>query len=55
MLKEIRSECFIALGELNKAATHLRATTKLRNDNTAGFYKLSNIYYQMGEAEDALL
>jgi len=37
-----------------KAASDIRPTTKLRNDNTAGYFKLSNLYYDMGEADESL-
>uniref|UniRef100_A0A0L8H4S7 Uncharacterized protein n=1 Tax=Octopus bimaculoides TaxID=37653 RepID=A0A0L8H4S7_OCTBM len=53
-LKEIRSECYIALGDLLKAIHDIRPTTKLRNDNTAAFLKLSLLHYQLGEADDSL-
>lgn len=29
-------------------------TTKLINDNTEAFYRISNLYYSMGEEEDSL-
>ncbi len=31
-----------------------RASTKLRSDDTAGFFRLSELHYQLGEAEEAL-
>lgn len=53
-LRELRAECYIAQGDLFKAAGDIRPTTKLRNDNTAGYFKLSNLHYQMGEADESL-
>jgi len=53
-LREIRAECYIAQGDLFKAVGDIRPTTKLRNDNTAGYFKLSNLYYEMGDAEESL-
>ena len=29
-------------------------TTKLVNDNTEAFYRISQLYYQLGEEEDSL-
>lgn len=31
-----------------------RPTTKLINDNTEGYLKMSQLHYEMGEIEDAL-
>ncbi|KAL4220081.1 DnaJ subfamily C member 3 [Mactra antiquata] len=53
-LREIRAECYIAQGDLVKAVSDIRPTTKLRNDNTAGYFKLSNLYYEMGDADESL-
>ena len=52
--RELRTECFIQLGELGKAISDLKATSKLRNDNTQAFYTLSTIYYSMGDHEMSL-
>ena len=53
-LRELRAECYIAQGDYFKAIGDIRTTTKLINDNTAGFMKLSKLYYAMGEAEESL-
>ncbi len=53
-LRELRAECYIAQGDYFKAIGDIRPTTKLRSDNTAGYYKLSTLYYEMGEAQDSL-
>ena len=31
-----------------------RMTTKLINDNTEAFYRISQLYYRLGEEEDSL-
>ena len=31
-----------------------RMTTKLVNDNTEAFYRISHLYYRLGEEEDSL-
>ncbi|KAL7977683.1 hypothetical protein Chor_009632 [Crotalus horridus] len=41
--KELRSECYLHLGDYNKAIMDLKPTTKLRNDNRAAFLKLSKL------------
>lgn len=53
-LHELRAECYIQLGELAKAVHDLQPTTKLRNDNTAAHYKISQLLYQMGDADESL-
>lgn len=52
--KELRSECYLFLGDFNKAILDLKPTTKLRNDNRAAFLKLSKLYYNLGEHEESL-
>lgn len=42
------------VGESFKAIGDIKSTTKLVTDNTEGFLKISNMYYQLGEAEDSL-
>ncbi|KAI0233647.1 DnaJ-like subfamily C member 3 [Lamellibrachia satsuma] len=53
-LREMRAECYIAQGDYFRAVGDIRPTTKLRNDNTDGYYKLSTLYYMMGEADESL-
>jgi DnaJ family protein C protein 3 len=53
-LRELRAECYINQGDLFKAVSDLRPTTKLRPDNTAGYYKISLLQYDMGEADESL-
>uniref|UniRef100_A0A8C2I4R3 DnaJ homolog subfamily C member 3 n=1 Tax=Cyprinus carpio TaxID=7962 RepID=A0A8C2I4R3_CYPCA len=52
--REMRAECFIQLGEMGKAISDLKATSKLKSDNTQAFYKLSTIYYNLGDHEMSL-
>uniref|UniRef100_A0A4W6FWZ5 DnaJ homolog subfamily C member 3 n=1 Tax=Lates calcarifer TaxID=8187 RepID=A0A4W6FWZ5_LATCA len=49
-----RLECFIQIGEMGKAISDLKAASKLKNDNTQAFYKLSTIYYNLGDHEMSL-
>ncbi|XP_028655384.2 dnaJ homolog subfamily C member 3a isoform X1 [Erpetoichthys calabaricus] len=53
-LREHRADCFISLGELGKAIGDLKAASKLKNDNTQAFLKVSKIYYQLGDHEMSL-
>lgn len=53
-LHELRAECYIQLGELSKAVHDLRPTTKLRSDNTAAHYKISQLLYDIGDADESL-
>lgn len=50
----MRAECFVQLGEMGKAISDLKAASKLKNDNTPAFYKLSTIYYNLGDHEMSL-
>ncbi|NXA39874.1 DNJC3 protein, partial [Eudromia elegans] len=53
-LRELRAECYIKEGEPSKAISDLKAAAKLKNDNTEAFYKISQIYYQLGDHELSL-
>uniref|UniRef100_A0A5F4VSE1 DnaJ homolog subfamily C member 3 n=1 Tax=Callithrix jacchus TaxID=9483 RepID=A0A5F4VSE1_CALJA len=53
-LRELRAECFIKEGEPRKAISDLKAASKLKNDNTEAFYKISILYYQLGDHELSL-
>jgi len=55
MLREMRSECYLSVGEHSKAISDLKAATKLMSDNTDAFMKLSKLYYLLGEPEDSLI
>ncbi|BES97924.1 DnaJ domain [Nesidiocoris tenuis] len=53
-LRELRSQCYVALNDPLSAILDLRSTTKLQSDNTDGFYKLSILHYQLGQAHESL-
>lgn len=53
-LREMRAEGFIQLGDLVKAISDIKPTTKLRSDNTEAYLKLSSLHYELGEAEESL-
>ncbi|KAM8975157.1 dnaJ homolog subfamily C member 3 [Pelodytes ibericus] len=53
-IRELRAECYINQGEQGKAISDLKAASKLKNDNTGAFYKVSRIYYQLGDHEMSL-
>ncbi|KAG7282917.1 hypothetical protein CRUP_018417 [Coryphaenoides rupestris] len=52
--REMRAECFIQMGEMGKAISDLKATSKLKSDNTKAFLQLSTIYYHLGDHEMSL-
>ncbi|XP_075446961.1 dnaJ homolog subfamily C member 3 isoform X2 [Ascaphus truei] len=53
-IREMRADCYINQGEPGKAISDLKAASKLKNDNTDAFYKVSRIYYQLGDHEMSL-
>ncbi|XP_031548748.1 dnaJ homolog subfamily C member 3-like [Actinia tenebrosa] len=53
-LRLMRAECYERLGDLVKAISDIKPTTKLINDNTQGYLRMSQLHYEMGELEDAL-
>merc|ERR1711971_353184 len=54
-LRELRSECYLGLGNVIHAISDIRTVTKLTSDNTAAYFKLANLHYQIGEAEESLV
>jgi len=50
----MRSNAYEKLGDIVNAISDLRATTKMRSDNTEGYLKLSKLHYDLGEAEESL-
>lgn len=54
-LRELRSEAYLGLGNVPHAISDIRSVTKLTLDNTAGFYKLASLHYQLGESEESLM
>ncbi|KAJ6660879.1 hypothetical protein lerEdw1_017036 [Lerista edwardsae] len=53
-LRELRAESYIREGEPGKAIGDLKAAAKLRSDNPEAFYRISTIYYQLGDHELSL-
>ncbi|XP_078258952.1 dnaJ homolog subfamily C [Rhinoraja longicauda] len=53
-LRELRAECYIQLDESGKAISDLKAASKLKYDNTDAFYRISIIYYHLGDHELSL-
>ncbi|XP_046851742.1 dnaJ homolog subfamily C member 3-like [Xenia sp. Carnegie-2017] len=53
-LRSKRAECYEVMGELYKAVTDIKTTTKLVSDNTGAFLQISKLHYQMGDLEDGL-
>ncbi|KAK2704111.1 dnaJ homolog subfamily C member 3-like [Artemia franciscana] len=53
-LLEIRSDCYLAIDDVQNAILDLRALTQLVPDNVEAFFKLSNLYYAEGVADGSL-
>lgn len=53
-LRELRAECFEHLGSKQSAIADLTVSTKMNNDDTAGYFKLSRLHYEIGEVEESL-
>ncbi|CAF0929296.1 unnamed protein product [Didymodactylos carnosus] len=53
-LRELRADSYLNVNDFAKAVTDLKTTAKLIPDNTAAFLRISELLYQMGEAEDSL-
>jgi len=53
-IRELRADAYLGLGNIPHAISDIRSVTKLTLDNTAGFYKLANLHYQLGEADECL-
>lgn len=51
---EYRADSYLRVGETGKAIVDIHALSKLIPDNTDAFYRLSELHYSLGEAEDAL-
>jgi len=49
-----RASCYEAMGRLHDAISDIRSTTKLIQDNTEAYYKLSTLYYETGDTEESL-
>ncbi|XP_065335388.1 dnaJ homolog subfamily C member 3 [Cloeon dipterum] len=53
-LREMRAESRMALGDARGAIADIRSVTRMSNDNTEGYLRLSKMYYDIGEAEESL-
>ena len=53
-LRELRADCYLGVGNVIHAISDLRSVAKLTNDNTAVYFKLASLHYQLGEAEESL-
>ncbi|RNA42490.1 dnaJ -like protein, partial [Brachionus plicatilis] len=51
---ELRSDCYLNIGDVNKAIFDINALAKLIPDNTDAYYRLSELHYSIGEADSAL-
>ncbi|XP_064100680.1 dnaJ homolog subfamily C member 3-like [Macrobrachium nipponense] len=53
-LRDLRVEAYQGVGDMMSAIADIRVTTKLTQDNTEGYLKLANMYYQIGDVEQGL-
>ncbi|XP_045103074.1 dnaJ homolog subfamily C member 3-like isoform X2 [Portunus trituberculatus] len=53
-LRELRAEAYEAVGDIMSAIADVRVITKLVQDNTEGYMRLSNLYYSIGDVEQSL-
>jgi len=54
LLRELRADAYLGVGNTYSAINDMRALTKLTNDNTEGLFKLSTLYYQLGDGQESL-
>ncbi|KAM4713787.1 dnaJ homolog subfamily C member 3b isoform 1-T3 [Anableps anableps] len=52
--RELRADCYLRMGDPQKAIQDLTPAARLRNDNRAAFLKLSLLHYSLGEHHDSL-
>jgi DnaJ homolog subfamily C member 3 len=52
---QLRSECHLNVGDLQRAANDIHALSKLIPDNTEAYLQLSEIHYELGDADQALM
>ncbi|XP_007551430.1 dnaJ homolog subfamily C member 3b [Poecilia latipinna] len=52
--RELRADCYLRMGDPQKAIQDLTPAARLRNDNRAAFLKLSRLLYNLGEHHDSL-
>lgn len=53
-LRELRAACHDANGDIMNAVADYHSVTKLRMDDTKGFYKLSIWLYRLGHVDKSL-
>lgn len=53
-LRELRSRCFEAVGDLIGSISDLRVVVKSGTENQERYLKLSELYYEMGETDESL-
>lgn len=53
-LYEFRAEMYLETGDEMAAISDIRVATKLQSDNTAGYLKLSQMLYRIGQATESL-
>merc|ERR1711971_270921 len=53
-LREMRADAYLGVGNTMNDISEMRAMTKLTNDNTDGYFKLSTMHYQLGEGDESL-
>ncbi|GFT71640.1 dnaJ homolog subfamily C member 3 [Nephila pilipes] len=53
-LREMRSQCYEALGDLMSAISDLRGILKSQTDSQLRYLKLSELYYEIGDTEESL-
>lgn len=51
---ELRSEMHMENNDVQAAVSDIKSATKLQSDNVQGYYKLSSVLYQLGQASEAL-
>ncbi|KAI7692877.1 DnaJ -like protein subfamily C member 3 [Sarcoptes scabiei] len=52
--RELRALCYENIGDIINAINDLRAVTKMKSDDTDGYYKLSQLHYSLGEPDESL-
>jgi DnaJ family protein C protein 3 len=53
-LYEKRAQCYESAGQIQKAIADIRAVTRLVADSTDAYYKISELYYTLGDITESL-
>lgn len=53
-MRELRSQAYVSMGDSSSAILDLRSANKLQSDNTAGYFRLAMLHYQLGQAQESL-